>query len=68
MRTEISATEGSLIAGQVSSDQLSHRNRGVDHPVGEAPFVVVNYIIRTSGHPSVWPDSAKDSFGGLHPS
>src|SRR5947209_10779052 len=30
-----------LIAGQVSSDQLAHRNRGVDHPVGEAPFVVV---------------------------
>src|SRR6476659_7624894 len=23
------------------SDQLAHRHRGVDHPVGEAPFVVV---------------------------
>jgi hypothetical protein len=49
-----------LIAG--GSGQLA------DRAVREAPFVVVNYIIRTSGHPSVWPDSAKDSFGGLHPS
>jgi hypothetical protein len=49
-----------LIAG--GSGQLA------DRAVREAPFVVVNDIIRTSGHPFVWPDSAKDSFGGLHPS
>src|SRR4029077_18910715 len=38
--TDTIATVRSVIAGR-ASDQLAHRNRGIDHAVGEAPLIVV---------------------------
>src|SRR5262245_1889842 len=37
--TETSAMEDRSLPGR--SDQLAHCNRGVDHAVGEAPFVII---------------------------